>query len=184
MRFLLTWVTIEACCALAWTIVATRDEIRFHVDRAIHFTRSSSPSEKTSDPIGYLWTLREDAISKALQKDDEDVTGFAPPRALRLLIASAIVFKEFVYIATSLHGQVVSSATERLGQLACLNILPLIILGFPSAVANHVMQQSSPHLAWAHHLYGWMIWFEGLLHGLSHLLLSSSNNGKPLRHQV
>ncbi|RFU75550.1 hypothetical protein TARUN_6695 [Trichoderma arundinaceum] len=108
-------------------------------------------------------------------EDDERITGFNPPRILRAFVGLLVVIQNAAAMATARGGgaSVLEETLHRSGKLACVNILPLALLAFPSLGLVRLVAQPSPQIVWAHALFGWIIWYEALLHvGLSVFFLS------------
>ncbi|KAL7940101.1 hypothetical protein V8C42DRAFT_338586 [Trichoderma barbatum] len=107
-------------------------------------------------------------------KDDEQITGFNPPRVLRTFVGLLIVIQNVIAMtAVQGRGAIMSEALHLSGKLACANILPFALLAFPSLELVRLVAQPSPQIIWVHSLFGWVIWYEALLHvGISVFFLS------------
>lgn len=109
-----------------------------------------------------------------LESDDRDYSGFTPPRVTRVLISSFITIQNLIAICTSSNSSTrIESMSHRAGQLCILNMLPLMLSVAPDILLVHILKQGRQQTLWIHVFYGWLVWYEALLHILLSLFAMS-----------
>lgn len=164
MDFEVAWLIILAANLVVWVLVGRCDRLRYFLDRATWFPRHvlSRPSKQQS----LVGDRIKDSLSRMLRRDDEDFSGFAPPRVTRSIISAILLAENVIALSANGSDDAWKRFSARSGQLACLNALPLVLLAFPSACLTLLVRQARPQVLWAHHLYSWIVWAELLAHAL------------------
>ncbi|KAL7903908.1 hypothetical protein GGI35DRAFT_250745 [Trichoderma velutinum] len=179
MDFFIVWVLILCANLAAWTILSRCYSLRQVLARLVIVKRTSPSDDDSSLPrsvaaeISHLTFGRVKSWLLSLyDEDDLNVTGFHPARVLRFIITIWVISQNALALAIIRDGGV-REALRRSGQLACANLLPLALLAFPNLGIARLVSQPGPQIVWAHAVFGWMIWYEVLVHvGLSFFYLS------------
>ena len=169
MDFIFVWIIVQLANLVVWVLAARLALVRYHIDRHIYIPQCESSKYETT-----LCRTYKKFVSSLLEEDNTNVGGFAPPRALRTLLVAIFAIQNILGLVTIDQASPLQELLRRSGQMACVNLVPLVILGFPAAGLEVLVRQTSPQTAWAHHAYGWIVWYEALLHFLTHALLSPS----------
>lgn len=186
MEFFLIWIIIQALNIVVWALSVRVPSLRLLLDRTVRFWNFTSPADENENArtghahqevtgeratlFDYVSLKWRGYISTLRSRDMKNLSGFAPPRAMRTIIAVILVVENILGLTIFSQDEPLRKLFQRSGQLACLNLLPLTLLSCP-ALLEHLLRQTSPQTAWAHHLYGWIVWYEALLHVLLYVLL-------------
>ncbi|KAH7120067.1 hypothetical protein B0J13DRAFT_629340 [Dactylonectria estremocensis] len=167
MAFLLWWFFVSALDLTVW--VASR---RIHLFRrridAISLRRPSDEPSHSSSPFSVLKRPKEH-YAKLLADDDRNISGFAPPRVTRSIIATLVLVQNLIAVLTAIvpSGRSLDRVCTRAGELALGNLILLIMLMFSGWALNSLVSQSEVQLMWIHGFLGWLVWYEALLHSVA-----------------
>lgn len=186
MEFLFIWIIIQVLNIVVWVLFIRVPTLRLLLDRTVRFWNFTSPTDKSEtsrakqthqgvtderatlfDYVNLKWRRY---ISTLRSRDMRNLSGFAPPRAMRTIITVILVIQNVIGLTIFSQNEPLRKIFRQSGQLACLNLLPLTLLSCPPLL-EQLLGQTSPQTAWAHHLYGWIVWYETLLHVLLYVLL-------------
>lgn len=167
--FALVWLIVQLLNLVVWLCFARVGTLRLLLDRNITYRWQNVKSKTDAMPFHYLYDKCDSILKNIQEVDQMDIGGFAPPRALRTLISFALVAQNVLPLAVVSEAQ---TLLTRSGQLACINSVCLVGLACTDMVEK-LSRQSAPQTAWAHHLYGWIVWYQALIHTLAFALLKS-----------
>ncbi len=154
MDFWLAWLLVLVADFLVWLLCARYHGLRLVIDQHFHLPR---PSAGRKQLVRLLDGLDDDRL---------DLAGFSPPRVTRFAIGTVVVLQNIAAVALAGRQGSIQVARRRLGQLACVNTLALPLLAFAEMGLGDLVRQCAPQVRWAHHLFGWIVWYEALLHML------------------
>jgi hypothetical protein len=109
-----------------------------------------------------------------LEADDEDQSGFAPPRITRALISILIAIQNLIALGyASRADEPIREVVLCSGKLALANLFPLFLFGSHEIILVKVLRHSRQQVLWAHNLFAWIVLLESVIHvGLSLFLTS------------
>ncbi|KAH7133012.1 hypothetical protein EDB81DRAFT_128380 [Dactylonectria macrodidyma] len=167
MAFLLWWFFVSALDLTAWVACRRICLLRRRID-AISLRRPSDEYSRSSFPFSVLNRLKKH-YAKLLSYDDTNVSGFTPPRVTRSIIATLILMQNLIaiLIAAMPSDRSLDRICTRAGELALGNLILLIMLMFSGWALNRLVRQSEAQLLWIHAFFGWLVWYEALLHSVA-----------------
>ncbi|OAA34399.1 hypothetical protein ISF_10013 [Cordyceps fumosorosea ARSEF 2679] len=168
MEFVLIWLIVQLLNLALWLCFARLPVLRLLLDRTIQvrLKRRSPRNGKTA--LSHIHDKCTLLLENMHTLDKADISGFAPPRVLRALVGSILVAQNV--LALSILSDT-HALLRRSGQLACINLICLVLVACPD-VMEIIARQTTPQTTWAHHLYGWIVWYEVLIHVLAYAMLS------------
>lgn len=172
--------------SLIWTVVLSADLIiwalyrRFHrlhlLGNQISFLRRSMIVE--AKPINYTGPPREvpERVRRMLAIGDGDADGFAPSASVQMAVDFIVLLQNAIVIGAVRSQGAAEEVCRRSGQLAFANTVPLVLLAFPDIALGRLVRQCKPEVAWLHHLFGWLVWLNTMVHvGLSKTIATGTS---------
>ena len=177
MKFVWVWLLILTFNLISALLLSRLRLLRQLVD-SVALPRPKTPIDresvkKTAWPRTYrpsAWVAYGKAKGKIyyyslLISDDNNYSGFVPPRVTRLLISSVITVQNLIAIFHAARGNNSTyNISIRTGQLIIINMFPFLLSVAPDTVLVHLLRHSQQQVLWVHVFYGWLIWYEIVLH--------------------
>lgn len=173
MWFVLLWLAVLVVDLLVW-VVLTRSlgallvGYRLFPSRRSWIFRNGRPELPS--------TTVPDDVKEALSKDNTHFGLVPPPPNVRKTISVLVLLENVLAIGIVGGTDAAQTICRRSGQLAVVNTVPLVLLAFPDLVLGRMVKQHTHAIIWAHHVFGWLIWLNTLVHvALSNVLLTGSS---------
>lgn len=164
MWFALMWMAILAVDLLVWALFTQCP--RFHL-QSYRFSYLRRPLIISVDGEGKRKEVLDRAVRAIIPKKVE-IGGLTPPSNIRTIIAAVILLQNSLAMGIVDSENAAQTICRLSGQLALVNTIPLVLLAFPDLVLGRLVSQCGPEIIWAHHLFGWLVWLDAVVHvGLS-----------------
>lgn len=185
MWFALIWTAILVIDLLLWALFSRLHQIHLQGYRLPYMRRSlimlrkprrqrcedkTMPPEK-DDNVSEI----PSQVQKTLSISNTGIGDWGPPSAIRNIVTLAVLVQNALAICIMPSQNAIRSACTRSGQLAIISAIPLVLLAFPDIALGRVVRQDGPEMTWAHHLFGWLVWLNTVVHvGLSNATSAES----------
>ena len=190
MFFVLVWVAILTADLLVWALLRRNYWLHLQTYRLSFLRRClvfDSPSAKPSCAGSSNSHDSHDSsthdvlppkkvperVQRMLVMEDDEATDLEPSSRVRMTVSFIVLLQNSLAICIVGGDNAVQDVCKRAGQLAFVNTIPLVLLAFPDIALSKVTRQCSPEITWAHHLFGWLVWLNALVHvGLSNFTMA------------
>ncbi|KAM3447659.1 hypothetical protein MY3296_008504 [Beauveria thailandica] len=176
MEFVLIWLIVQLLNLTVWLCFARLAVLRLLLDGTIQVRREWRSFHTSKTALSFIYHKCTSFLEEMHTLDKADISGFAPPRVLRAFVGSILAAQNVLALAilSDTHALL-----RRSGQLACMNFICLVLLACPDLI-EIIARQTTPQTTWAHHFYGWIMWYEVLIHALAYAMLSA-NTESPMQ---